>query len=78
MPIFEATEKAEQQEMTTCIRCPKMIPARSPSIQHMPGWACSQRCSNEADEAELLFHAQSQTAVAALFIEPIGQGPLQK
>ena len=77
MSITEAARKAAQQEMTTCIRCPKVIPTGSPSIPHMPGWACSQKCSTEADEEELARHAQSQQAVGVLFAQHASQSRQQ-
>ena len=73
MPILEAATPAAQSEMTTCIRCPTVIPAGPPSIQHIPGWACSQRCSAEADEEELALKQQQQAAVGALFYPESGQ-----
>ena len=74
MPILEATKKAERQAMTTCIRCPAVIPAGPPSIPHLNeggGWTCSQACS---DAADLEFHDESQVAIGALFAELTDQG----
>jgi len=71
MPILAT---AETTEVTVCIRCGKAILPGQTAIQHMPGWACSQRCSTEVDEEELMLHAQSQQTVGALFSELAGQG----
>lgn len=70
MPILEA---AETTEMTWCIRCGKVILPEQTAIQHMPGWACSQQCSTEVDEEELMLHKRSQQTVGALFSEFTGQ-----